>query len=95
MSVDRRDPEAVARAAASAMHEERWDDVATLCDAGALARWHDETAARRARSARAGDDAPADELLATDMRVDITVLLRAADGTWGIVPDDNLLGLRQ
>lgn len=173
--IDRRDPEAVARAAASAMHEERWDDVAALCDAGALARWREQRAERgrapapvggdalapaalfarelaeraprrqlerqlgpelmagvddatlrypeprvlghvaerfydreiahvltrvlhphgeRDPHAPADDDAPVSELLATDMRVDVTVLLRAPDGTWGIVPDDNLLGLR-
>jgi hypothetical protein len=38
MTIDRQDPEAVVRAAALAMHEERWADVAALCDARALVR---------------------------------------------------------
>lgn len=37
MSVDQHDPEAVVRAAAAAMHEERWRDAALLCSAESLA----------------------------------------------------------
>lgn len=36
MSVDQRDPEAVVRAAAVAMHEERWRDAALLCSPESL-----------------------------------------------------------
>lgn len=173
-STDRLDPETVARAAARAMHEERWDEVAALCDADALVSWREDHAMRMGDGALAGgdalspaallarelaaraprrqlerqlgpelmagvddeslrypeprvlghvrerfydrevahvltrvvhphgerdphapvaDDAAVDALLATELRVDVTVLVLAADGTWGIVPDGNLLGL--
>lgn len=175
MSIDRHDPEAVVRAAALAMHEERWRDVAALCDPRALARrrarldgygvasraeleslppaeaFARELAAGSPRSqarAQVGEGADlseygatllypvarvlgharerlysrevahvltrvihpgapvdphapdaaspfldAEDALAIEFPPQVTTLLRADDGTWGIVPAGDLLGL--
>ena len=40
MTVDQRDPEAVVRAVATALHQERWRGAAALCNPAAIAEWH-------------------------------------------------------
>ena len=51
MSVDQRDPEAVVRAVATALHQERWRDAAALCSAGSLAE-HQRSRVQLLREAR-------------------------------------------